>query len=63
MRRSAIRNLVRAGVSDSVAMKLSGHKTQSVFDRYNVTSKADLVDAAAKLNAFTETSKRAQSAR
>ena len=54
MRRSAIRNLVRVGVSDTVATKLSGHKTRSVFDRYNVTSPTDLVEAAAKLYVLSE---------
>ena len=45
LRRSGIRNLVRAGVDIAVAMKISGHRTRSTFDRYNVTSADDIADA------------------
>jgi integrase len=52
LRRSAVRNFIRSGLSEAIAMKLSGHATRSVFDRYNVSSASDLKDAAEMLNQF-----------
>jgi integrase len=52
LRRSAARHLIRAGVSEHVAMKFTGHKTQSIFRRYDIVAESDLIEGGEKLNAF-----------
>ena len=48
-RRSAVRNMIRRGVPQKTARTISGHKTDSVFARYNIVSEADIQDAARKI--------------
>jgi integrase len=49
LRRSAIKNLMNVGVNEKVAMKISGHKTRAVFDRYHIVDTEDVVDAMRRL--------------
>lgn len=59
-RRTAVRNLERAGVPRSAAMKLTGHKTEAVYRRYAIVDSVMLEEAAVKLAALHATEGRPQ---
>jgi integrase len=63
LRRSAVRNMKRAGIQDKVAMDIGGHRTRSVFDRCNIIDEADVRGAGELLEEYAKQRKHERAAR
>ena len=55
LRRTAVRDMVRAGVAQGVAMRISGHRTAAMFERYNITSGEDMREALRRTEEYRAT--------
>lgn len=62
LRRSAVRNMKRAGLQDLEAMRISGHLTRHIFDRYNIIDEADLAAAGKRLEEYAKKRKQERAA-
>ena len=54
-RRTVVRNLIRAGVRERVAMEMTGHVSRRIFDRYHIIREDDLEEAGQKLKDYLDT--------
>jgi len=63
LRRSAVRNMKKAGLQDLEAMRISGHLTRNVFDRYNIIDEDDLADAGKRLEEYAQKRKQERAAK
>jgi integrase len=63
LRRTAVRNLIRAGVPQSIAMKISGHKDARIFARYNIVDTRDVGEAMRKLLEYEQEKRLARAKR
>jgi hypothetical protein len=52
-----VRDMIRSGVPQSIAMKISGHKTASMFRRYDISSEDDLREAMLRVERYHEATK------